>query len=102
MAARLDLGALADPANCHGPLELPAGDGAWLCDALRRMILIRATEEKIADMVAAGAVRCPCHLAVGQEAPAVAVARHVMAGDRMFGPTDPMPITWLWAARSTR
>ena len=85
MAERPELGRLADAASCHEPLTLPAGDGAWFTDALRRMILIRAAEEWIGDMVAAGHIRCPCHLAIGQEAPAVAVARHVVPGDRMFG-----------------
>ena len=85
MAERPELGRLAAAASCHEPLTLPSGDRAWFTDALRRMILIRAAEEWIGDMVAAGHIRCPCHLAIGQEAPAVAVARHVVPGDRMFG-----------------
>lgn len=85
MVERPELGRLADAASCHESLTLLAGDRAWLTGALRRMILIRAAEEWIGDMVAAGHVRCPCHLAVGQEAPAVAVARHVVDGDRLFG-----------------
>ena len=32
------------------------------------MILIRVVEEKIGDMVSQGVVKCPCHLAIGQEA----------------------------------
>jgi len=64
---------------------VPAGDTAWLLDALQRMILIRAAEEQIGDMVTQGRVRCPCHLAIGQEAAAVGVAVHVRPGDRLFG-----------------
>ena len=79
------LGALADPERFHEPLTLPAGDRQWLVDGLRTMIRIRVAEERIGDMVAAGRVVCPCHLAIGQEAPAVAVARHVRQGDRLFG-----------------
>jgi pyruvate dehydrogenase E1 component alpha subunit len=79
------LGALADADRFHDPLTLPEGDRSWLVDALERMILIRAAEELIGDRVAAGAVRCPCHLAIGQEAPPVAVSRHLRPGDRLFG-----------------
>ncbi len=79
------LGPLADADQYHGPIALPGGDRAWLRDALRGMLQIRAAEERIGDMVAAGAVRCPCHLAIGQEAVAVGVAAVVRAGDRVFG-----------------
>jgi len=71
--------------SCHEPIALPDGDTAWLLDVLRRMVTIRAAEEKIGDMVAAGRIRCPCHLAIGQEAPAVGVALHIRPGDRLFG-----------------
>jgi pyruvate dehydrogenase E1 component alpha subunit len=83
--ARPELGSLADGGSCHEPLKLSEGDPSWLPGALQRMILIRATEEWIGDMVAGGHVRCPCHLAIGQEAPPVAVARHFSHSDRMFG-----------------
>lgn len=80
------LGELADAARLHEPIALPPeGDRAWLMDALGRMVLTRATEEWIGDMVSQGHVRCPCHLAIGQEAPAVAVALAVRPGDRVFG-----------------
>ena len=39
-----------------------------------RMMLIRAAEERIGDAVTEGMVKCPCHLAIGQEAVAVGVA----------------------------
>lgn len=80
-----DLGALAQSDQCHEPLRLPAGDQAWLVEALRGMVLIRAAEERIGDMVSAGKIRCPCHLAIGQEAVAVGVARHLRPSDRVFG-----------------
>jgi len=80
-----DLGEMAVAGRCHEPLALPDGDRAWLLDGLRRMVVIRAAEERIGDMVAAGRIRCPCHLAIGQEAPAVGVALHVRPGDRLFG-----------------
>ncbi|MGB7211069.1 MAG: thiamine pyrophosphate-dependent dehydrogenase E1 component subunit alpha [Gemmatimonadales bacterium] len=80
-----ELGGLAVAGNCHEPIQLPGGDRGWLVDGLRRMILIRAAEERIGDMVTAGRIRCPCHLAIGQEAPAVGVALQVREGDRLFG-----------------
>jgi pyruvate dehydrogenase E1 component alpha subunit len=52
---------------------------------LRSMILIRLCEERIADGVASGEIRCPCHLAIGQEAVAVGVAEHLRATDKCFG-----------------
>ena len=80
-----ELGEMAVAGNCHEALVLPDGDRAWLVAGLRRMVAIRAAEEKIGEMVAAGRIRCPCHLAIGQEAPAVGVALHVRPGDRLFG-----------------
>ena len=78
------LGSLADPAARHGDVVLPFDSGEYVA-ALDRMILIRLAEEHIADMVGNGTVRCPCHLAIGQEAPAVGVAMHLRPSDRGFG-----------------
>ncbi|HET8623238.1 MAG TPA: thiamine pyrophosphate-dependent dehydrogenase E1 component subunit alpha [Gemmatimonadales bacterium] len=79
------LGPLADANQFHGPLVLPAANRGWLADALRGMLQIRAVEERIGEMVSTGAVRCPCHLAIGQEAVAVGVALQIRKGDRIFG-----------------
>jgi pyruvate dehydrogenase E1 component alpha subunit len=49
------------------------------------MVLIRCAEEQIGDMVAPGRISCPCHLAIGQEAVAVGVGRHLRTSDRVFG-----------------
>ena len=78
------LGALADPQALHEALDLPL-DASWLVAALERMIIIRSAEERIGDMVGSGIVKCPCHLAIGQEAPAVGVAMHLRPTDRGFG-----------------
>jgi pyruvate dehydrogenase E1 component alpha subunit len=80
-----ELGALADAGALHGSLRLPGTDFAAYRRLLTSMILIRAAEEWIGDMVAKGVVKCPCHLAIGQEAPAVGVAEHMRRGDRLFG-----------------
>ncbi|HWO88534.1 MAG TPA: thiamine pyrophosphate-dependent dehydrogenase E1 component subunit alpha [Gemmatimonadales bacterium] len=85
MTPRRELGDLAGADQRHEPLVLPDGDRAWLIEALRRMVLIRAVEERIGDEVAAGKVRCPCHLAIGQEAVPVGVARSLRPTDRVFG-----------------
>jgi pyruvate dehydrogenase E1 component alpha subunit len=79
------LGALADADSFHEPLAIDSEDTQALLAGLQRMILIRVVEEKIGDMVSQGVVKCPCHLAIGQEAPAVGVAGHVRKGDRVFG-----------------
>ena len=79
------LGGLADARQFHQPIDLPDGDNEWVVRAVQTMLQIRAAEEKIADMVAAGVVHCPCHLAIGQEAAAVGVARWLRPSDRVFG-----------------
>lgn len=79
------LGTLADADSFHEPLAIDADDTEALLAGLQRMILIRVVEEKIGDMVSQGVVKCPCHLAIGQEAPAVGVAGYVRKGDRVFG-----------------
>jgi len=79
------LGALGDPSCCHEPIDLAGTSPEAARAMLERMMLIRAAEERIGDAVAAGEVKCPCHLAIGQEAAAVGVAAHVRDGDRVFG-----------------
>ncbi|MGE0763263.1 MAG: thiamine pyrophosphate-dependent dehydrogenase E1 component subunit alpha [Bdellovibrionales bacterium] len=76
---------LADPFKCTDALKIQGADTAWLKTALQQMTLIRKSEEKIGDMVTAKKIVCPCHLAIGQEAVAVGVARHLRTTDRGFG-----------------
>lgn len=78
------LGPLADATALHEPIELPAHPDAFV-SAFEKMLRIRRAEERIAEMVANGTIRCPCHLAIGQEAAAVGVAMHLRATDRAFG-----------------
>lgn len=80
-----DLGTLADPAFHTEPIELRNQETRILLDDLRRMILIRKAEEAIAELYVQKKVRCPCHLAIGQEAVAVGVARHLRPTDRSYG-----------------
>jgi pyruvate dehydrogenase E1 component alpha subunit len=79
------LGPLADPEAFHGPIDVTGADPAELRAALERMLLIRRVEEVIADGVRSGEIRCPCHLAIGQEGCAVGVSAALRPGDRSFG-----------------
>jgi TPP-dependent pyruvate/acetoin dehydrogenase alpha subunit len=86
VAGLLTLGDLADATKYSEPIALGTRGGVQLRSFLERMKLIRRTEEVIGDLVTAGAVRCPCHLAIGQEACAVGVASALdVSRDRLFG-----------------
>lgn len=50
-----------------------------------QLLLIRDFEEKVADRVAAGEIRTPCHLYIGQEAIAVGVCAGLKPADYVFG-----------------
>lgn len=80
-----DLGGLADPAQYTAPLEIAGEDRHELMTMLRSMLRIRLVEERIADLVVAGAARTPCHLGIGQEAAAVGVCANLRSTDRVFG-----------------
>jgi pyruvate dehydrogenase E1 component alpha subunit len=79
------LGALAEPSLFHDNIDIASIAGDQLRDWLRRLIEIRATEEKIGDEFGKSVIKCPCHLVIGQEVPAVGIASHVRKGDRVFG-----------------
>ena len=79
------LGALADPKSAIPPIELCNTPTETGLEMLTSMAQIRYAEEEIADMVEKGDVHCPCHFAIGQEAPAVGVAKHLRTTDRGFG-----------------
>lgn len=79
------LGPLADPSQCHSPIDLGDTSTALLSAWLRKLIEIRCAEEKIGDEFSKAVIKCPCHLVIGQEAPAVGVAAHICQGDRVFG-----------------
>jgi TPP-dependent pyruvate/acetoin dehydrogenase alpha subunit len=79
------LGYLADPYQLHNPIDISTSFPEKLISQLRMMLTIRYAEEKIADMYTAGKIKCPCHLGIGQEAPAIAVSEHLRPTDRVFG-----------------
>ena len=79
------LGHLADPSQCHEPVDLAGTDSVLLKAWLHKLIEVRCAEEKIGDEFGKSVIKCPCHLVIGQEAPAVGVATHIRKGDRVFG-----------------
>ena len=79
------LGPLADPKAFTEPLDLAQVDSAWAVSKLRDMLRIRVAEEVVAELSESGEARCPCHLAIGQEAVAVGVSAQLKASDRVFG-----------------
>lgn len=85
VSAPTELGTLGDPSEHLKPIDIRGEDPSRLVRWLERMVMIRAVEEAVAAMVASGEARCPCHLAIGQEAPAVGVAAHLRPSDRVFG-----------------
>ena len=80
-----ELRSLADPEKFHEPLDITGCDVRLLRTQLRLMLLIRKAEERIADMVSAGIIKCPCHLAIGQEAIPVSLSNLLRPTDRVFG-----------------
>lgn len=53
--------------------------------AYAMMLRIRIFEERVADLVTAGEVTCPCHLYIGQEGIAVGVCTALRTDDYVFG-----------------
>lgn len=49
------------------------------------MVLIRAVEERIGDLVSAGEIKTPCHLSIGQEAIPAGVCAVLMQDDSLWG-----------------
>jgi pyruvate dehydrogenase E1 component alpha subunit len=79
------LGALADPAQFNGPIELDNRSTENLLEQVRDILLIRYAEEAVAELAVAGEAKCPCHLGIGQEAIAVGVSSVLTAKDRVYG-----------------
>ncbi len=77
---------LFDAHRFHDAIEIDSTEPIdRLLEELRMMVRIRKAEEKIGDMVAEGRVKCPCHLAIGQEAIPVGISRYLRSSDRVFG-----------------
>lgn len=79
------LGDLADPTRLHEGIDLGATSRDDLVKHLRLMLLIRRTEQKLAEKRKEGLIGGPVHLGAGQEAVASGVAASLTSGDRVFG-----------------
>ena len=82
---RTQLGDLAQPTMLHEPLDISGSAADLLREYLRKMLLIRRTEEEIGNHVPTGEIVGPAHLGIGQEAVAVGVSQHLRPSDRAFG-----------------
>jgi pyruvate dehydrogenase E1 component alpha subunit len=79
------LGGLSDPLLYQDPINIDGENDARLVENLRLMWVIRKAEEKIADEIIAGNIKCPCHLGIGQEAVAVGLSEYLKPSDKVFG-----------------
>lgn len=81
------LGAMSDPGEpaFRRPIDLGGATPEQAARWLRQLVRIRCAEEKIGEEFGRATIKCPCHLVIGQEAPAVGVADHVGPADRIFG-----------------
>lgn len=79
------LGDLTSSEHYHDPIPLTNEDPVQLKSWIQTMFLIRFAEELIGEKVIDKTIKCPCHLAIGQEAVAVAVAEFLRGTDRCFG-----------------
>lgn len=76
---------LIDPLEFRFNIDIKDFGCGLLVDMLRKMLLIRKAEEKIAEHVETGKIKCPCHLGIGQEAVGVAVGMFIRKTDHVFG-----------------
>lgn len=79
------LGKLAVPSEYHQPIDIEGCDPEFVMGALRTMLLIRKTEQRLALGRKDGLIGGPVHLGAGQEAIAVGVSRHLTNSDKVFG-----------------
>ena len=71
--------------NIFNQLDFNGFKTERLKSMLYKMLLIRKAEEKISDNVENGIIKCPCHLAIGQEAIPTAISELIKKNDKIFG-----------------
>lgn len=76
---------LFDPEQYFGNIDILYSDDEAKVQQLHDMLLIRFAEEKLAEQIILGNIKCPCHLGVGQEAIAVGISAHLRKSDQVFG-----------------
>ena len=84
-AAQWDLGAFMDPHTYQHPLDISGQVRDDLWSYLRKILMIRLAEQRLAAARRDSLVGGPTHLGVGQEAVAVGVSKHLRNTDRVFG-----------------
>ena len=76
---------LSDPKNFHECIDIGDISSDLIVSFLKRMILIRRVEEKLAKEKESGLIGGPVHLGAGQEAIAVGISANLRNSDRVFG-----------------
>jgi TPP-dependent pyruvate/acetoin dehydrogenase alpha subunit len=76
---------LFNPERYFENIDVSYIDGKEKVKQLESMLIIRYAEEKLAEKIIAGNIKCPCHLGIGQEAIAVGVSAHLRKTDKVFG-----------------
>jgi len=79
------LGDLSDATKHIGKLNITSIANEKLFSYMETMLLIRLTEQAIAKLVIDGHIKCPCHLAVGQEAIPTGISDSLKKSDYVFG-----------------
>ena len=82
---QFSLGDLSNPKKYHGPVSVNDFPSEYYINALKKMILIRKVEEKLADNIENGTIKCPCHLSIGQEAIPVGISQFLTDKDYIYG-----------------
>jgi pyruvate dehydrogenase E1 component alpha subunit len=79
-----ELGTLANASFHSEPIKLANVKTDKLLDFYKMILKIRLVEEKIADLSFEGEIKTPVHLAIGQEAIAVAVSANLTKDDKIY------------------
>jgi len=82
---KTDLGQLSDPNSFNDKIDISGLSTKCLIEALHSMVRIRLAEQEIANLTTTGLVKCPIHLAIGQEAIPVGIAANLRKTDHAFG-----------------
>lgn len=80
-----ELNNLKNPKINNDNPQLKLLDENEYINLLKKMITIRIAEEIISENVKSGLIKCPCHLAIGQEAIPAGVSHFLNSSDRVYG-----------------
>ena len=81
---KISLGNISDPSIPVNETHSYKASQIIIKKMYKELVLIRRVEQTIATMVQNGEVNCPCHFAIGQEAPAVGIGQSLRPSDRVF------------------